>query len=187
MMKMTNDDLMGYVDGTLDAARLAQVEAHLRANAEDAQLASDMKMALGALHDWNEAEPIRASENFWPALRDKLPAQPGRGGMGAMTSRVGEWLWPRRSPLRLSVGVAALAAFIALAASFSGPQQAINTVSAKNLTPADEMFITQSVARHDAYVTVQSLGGGMSSLRSGDGRDGDGDGEDDSPDDGYTP
>ncbi len=186
-MKMTNDVLMDYVDGTLDAARLAQVEAHLRANAEDAQLASDMKMALGALHDWNEAEPIRASESFWPALRDKLPAQPGHGGVGAMTARVGEWLWPRRSPLRLSVGVAALAAFIALAASFSGPQQTINTVSAKNLTPADEMFITQSVARHNAYVTVQSLGGGMSSLRSGDGRDGDGDGEDDSPDDGYTP
>lgn len=186
-MKMTNEVLMDYVDGTLDAARLAQVEAHLRQNAEDAQMVSDMKMALGALHDWNESEPVHASANFWPALRDKLPAQPGRGGLGAMTSRAGEWLWPRRAPLRFSAGIAALAVFIALAASFLSPQQAVHTVSAKDLTPADMMFIRQSVARHDAYVTSQSLGGGMSSLRSGDGRDGDGDGEDDSPDDGYTP
>lgn len=185
-MKITNDVLMGYVDGTLDAARLAQVEEHLRTDAEDAQMVSDMKMALGALHDWNESEPVHASENFWPALRDKLPAQPGRDGLGTMTSRVGEWLWPRRAPLRFSAGIAALAVFIALAASFLSPQQAVNTLSAKDLTPADMTFIRQSVARHDAYVTSQSLGVGMSSLRSGDGRDSDGD-DDDGADEGYTP
>ncbi|HEX8235174.1 MAG TPA: hypothetical protein VF600_04400 [Abditibacteriaceae bacterium] len=179
MKKLHTDDMMAYVDGTLDPTRLAQVEAYLEHNAEDAAMLAEMKMALGALHEWDEAEPVRVSENFWPELRDKLPAAPPqRSWLRGTASQLGSWLWPSKSPLRLSARVAAVAVFVALLASFFAPKNATRPTIARDLTPADQAFIQQSMARHDAYVTSQSLGGGSTLLRSGDGRDADGDGDD---------
>ncbi len=179
MKKLSTDDMMAYVDGTLDPARLAQVEKYLESNAEDAALLADMKMALTELHAWDEAEPVRVSDNFWPELRDKLPeAPPKRNWLRGTASQLGSWLWPSNSPLRLSARVAAVAVFVALLASFFAPKNATQNSIARDLTPADQAFIQQSMARHDAYVTSQSLGGGSTLLRSGDGRDSDGDGDD---------
>jgi hypothetical protein len=82
--------------------------------------------------------------------------------------------------------VAAVVVFIALAASFFAPKNATTPLQA--LTPADQAFIQQSMARHDAYVTSQALGGGSTLLRSGDGRDSDGDGDDSDADaEDYSP
>jgi anti-sigma factor RsiW len=186
MNKLHTDDMMAYVDGTLDESRLAQVEEYLKTHAEDAALLADMKMALTELHAWDEAEPVRVSENFWPALRDKLPEAPKRNWLRGTTAQLGVWLWPSHSPLRLSARVAVIAAFIALAASFFAPKDATVSVQAGALTAQDQAFIQQSMARHDAYVTSQSLSGGSTLLRTGDGRDSDGDG-DDTDTDPYTP
>src|SRR4028118_2171409 len=118
-----------------------------------------MKLALTELHAWDEAEPVRVSDNFWPELRDKLPeAPPQRSWVRSTASQLGSWLWPSSSPLRLSARVAAVVVFIALAASFFAPKNATTPLQA--LTPADQAFIQQSMARHDAYATAQSLGGG---------------------------
>jgi len=186
MKKLTTDDMMAYVDGTLDPARLTEVEKYLESNAEDAALLADMKMALTELHAWDEAEPVRVSENFWPELRDKLPEAPKRNWLRGTASQFGAWLWPSNSPLRLSARVAAVVVFIALAASFFAPKNATTPLQA--LTPADQAFIQQSMARHEAYVTSQSLGGGSTLLRSGDGRDSDGDGDDSDADaEDYSP
>lgn len=185
MKKLKDDDMMQYLDGTLDAARLAEVEKYLQTDAEDARLLADMKLAMGALREWDEAEPVRVSDNFWPALRDKLPERPQRSWLRGASAQLGAWLWPAHSPLRLSARVAAIAVFVALAVSFLSPRQAVHNVQATDLTAADKMFIQQSLARHDAYVTSQSLSSALP-LRNSDGRDGDGDGEDDEGDD-YTP
>jgi len=184
-MKMTNELLMDYVDGTLDAARLAAVEAHLAKNAEDAEMVANMKMALGALHDWDAAEPVKASENFWPRLREKLPAQPPRSAFRGAASRIGEWLWPSHSPLRLSTRVAAVAVLIAMAFAMFSPKQATRRVVAVSppvLSQSDKMFIQQSVKRHSAYVSAAPA------MPTGDGANTDGDDEDDDTDGSdYTP
>lgn len=186
MKKLSNEDLMNYVDGTLDVARLAQIEEHLEASPEDAKLAADMKMALQALHEWDAAEPVQVSDDFWPALRDRLPEKPQRSWLRGTSAQVGEWLWPSHSPLRLSARIAVIAAFAAMAASFFLPQEARKeAVATPPLTSADKMFIQQSLDRHDAYVAVQPFTNPLS-LPSGDGRNADGD-DDDGEDDPYAP
>ncbi|HEX8832609.1 MAG TPA: zf-HC2 domain-containing protein [Abditibacteriaceae bacterium] len=186
MKKLSNEDLMDYLDGTLDPARLAKVEAHLAANADDAVLVADMKMAMGALNEWNEAEPVKVSPDFWVKVREQLPEHPTRSPLRALGAQLGAWLWPAHSPLRLSTRVAALAVFVAMAAALMSPKGAVHQVQA-DLSDADKMFIQQSVDRHSAYVAVQPLNSTLN-LPVGDGRDGDGDGEDgEGEDESYTP
>jgi len=181
-MKMTNELLMDYVDGTLDAARLAAVEAHLAKNAEDAEMVANMKMALGALHDWNDAEPVMASENFWPRLREKLPAQPPRSLFRSVGARMHEWLWPANSTLRLSTRVAAIAILVAMAVALFSPKGAQHRVEA--LTPSDKTFIEQAVKRHSAYVSSQPA---TAPALPGDGANTDGDDDDGDDNSDYTP
>jgi anti-sigma factor RsiW len=185
MKKVSNEDLMDYVDGTLDAARLVLVEEHLKASPEEAQLVAEMKLAMSALHEWNAAEPVRVAEDFWPKLRDRLPEKPQRSWWRGASAQMGEWLWPAHSPLRLSARAAVIAMVIAVAAWFFAPQPARRPVEATPLTVDDKAFIQQSLGRHKAYEMVQPLTGSMP-LTVGDGRDSDGDGEE-SDDEPYTP
>jgi anti-sigma factor RsiW len=187
MKKLSNEDLMDYVDGTLDAARLTLVEEHLKASPEEAQLVADMKLALSALHEWDAAEPVRVSDNFWPELRDRLPEKPHRSWWRGAAAQMGEWLWPAHSPLRVSARVAFVAMVMAVAAWFFAPQQAQRPIVAEEppLTTADMAFIQQSLRSHKAYDMVQPLNGSLP-LAIADGRDGDGDGED-TDDEPYTP
>lgn len=151
-MKISNEDLMNYVDGTLAQSQLPRVEEHLRTHPADAELVSEMKLAMQALHDWDAAEPVQVSENFWPRLRDKLPASPRR----SLWRKVGELVWPSQSRLGISVRAAAvvIAAILFMAASWFSPKQAVHTVSAN----ADDVFIQQSLRKHSAYVQSQPLG-----------------------------
>lgn len=174
-MKITNEVLMDYVDGTLDAGQIAAVEAHLASNPEEAALVADMKMAIGALQEWDEAEPVKVSEDFWPRLRDKLPAAPARNPLRRLGSQFAAWLWPSPTPMRVSARVAVLAVIFAMGAALFSPRQATHTATADSLTQADKMFIQQSMNRHSAYVSSQpavSL-----PITAGDGHNADGDGE----------
>ncbi|MBV9866816.1 MAG: zf-HC2 domain-containing protein [Abitibacteriaceae bacterium] len=161
MVKINNNDLVDYVDGTLDAARLAAVEAHLRTNAEDAELVSTMKMAQEALGEWDEVEPVKVSDDFWIKVREQLPEQPQRSWFRGALAQLGAWAWPAQSPLRLSMRVAAIAAIIALGAIFFAPQQDIHRgeTNQPRLTQDEKTFIQQSLDRHSAYVSSQPLSG----------------------------
>jgi len=157
MSKISTEELMDYLDGQLDGARGAAVEAYLRENAEEAQLIAEMKLASQALQDWDSTLPVQASENFWPQLRDKLPAQPGNSWMRRLgmkpqsTVKHHGWAMPT---LRLSIGAAVMAALIAMAVFMSAPQQSVTPAQA-DLTPEEEAFITQSLQRHEAYSVTQ--------------------------------
>ena len=182
-MKMTNELLIDYLDGTLDAAKREAVELHLQRNADDAAMVAEMRMAQTALQDWNAAEPVRASDDFWIKVRQQLPAKPGRS---SVTARVLNWLWPQQaSGFALPARVAALALFAAMAFALFSPQEATHQVQASNLSASDRAFITQSMQRHTAYDKAQSLRGFDASLS--DGRNGDGDGDDDDASDNYAP
>lgn len=186
MKKLSTDDMMRFVDGTLEPARQSEVDLYLQHNPEDAELLADMKMALGALHEWHEAEPVKVSEDFWPKLRDKLPERAGNGWLRNISHSLGEMLWPRRSPFQLSARAAAAAVLVALLISFFSPKGATNRVEAA-LSSADRQFIQQSLVQHRAYAAVQPMTGPAISLGDGRNQDGDdsGDGDDDS--DTYTP
>lgn len=183
--RLSNIDIMDYLDGTLEAARRAEVEEHLRVCAEDAELVAELKMAQIALHDWDQAEPVRVSDDFWPKLRAQLPEQPPRGWVHRLAAQAGAWLWPSQSRLGLSLRLAAVAVLLAIAVSFFAPQQARHRVVAKDLTPAERTFIQQSLDRHSNYVSSQPLGGPLQlapgatrgDVRSADRSDDDDDGE----------
>ena len=184
MKNLNNDELMDYVDGTLDAARMAAVEAHLKSHAEDAQLAADMKAALGVLKEWDEAEPVRVADDFWPKLRDKLPERPRRSWLRGTLAQLSGTLRP--TPSRLGWGAAFAALFIALGSFWFAPQKATHQVMADKLTPEEKTFIRQSLDRHGAYDSSQPLGASLP-LAGGDERSAEhGDNEDDDGED-YTP
>jgi anti-sigma factor RsiW len=156
MKKLSTDDMMHFVDGTLEPARQSEVDLYLQQNPEEAELLADMKMALGALHEWNEAEPVQVSEDFWPKLRDKLPERAGSGWLRNISHSLGEVLWPRRSPWQLSARAAAVAVLVALGISFFSPKGATPNAQAA-LSSAERQFIEQSLVQHRAYAAVQPM------------------------------
>jgi anti-sigma factor RsiW len=159
MKNLKETDIMDYLDGTLAPARMAEVEAHLRENAEDAQLVADLKMAQSALIDWDKAEPVQVSADFWPKLRDKLPAQAPRRSLWTQLSSM--FSMPQK--VAVSVGVAIAVAVAMLASGAFGPQQTKSVTFADRdkhtLTAEDRAFIERSIQRHDNYKVSQPLGG----------------------------
>ena len=207
MMKIRDEELLDYMNGTLDTSRRAQVETHLAEDAELCAMLAEMPLALAALRDWDESENAAAStRDLWPQIREQLPARAG-SSIGRMLPRptrksaastreaapqssLLSTLFPTRSPWKMSARIAAVAAFIALAALALSPRGSVQNVKAEKLTSAEQTFIQQSVQRHAAYETVRSvngaaIGGGIS---NGDGRSSDGDDEPDDPTDApYSP
>jgi len=165
--KLSEIELLDYMDDSLDAAHRGEVEEFLRTHAGDAEQVADMKLALAALHDWDESEPVRASDDFWPKLRDKLPDRPRRSWWRQMTAQArglfGESVAPLRlQPLRISMSAAVVAVFVAMAVFLFAPRQSVQTPYAANQIPPDaQQFITQSMARHQRYDSQQPLGGSL--------------------------
>lgn len=166
MKQMNPDEMIDYLEGTLSEARRAQVEAYLENNPEDRELINIMRESMAVLHELDEKEPVRASDDFWIKVRNGLPAQPPRR---SWTTQLGTWLWPVRR--QVSVGFAVIA--IALMATWFAPQQ--NQMPAvAGLSPEAEAFVQMSTQRHDAYVSSQPLNvnsaavGDASSSETGD-------------------
>lgn len=122
MKRLSDLEMMDYLDGTLAPDRLAAVEAHLASNAEDAELLADLKMAQGTLHEMS-AEPIVARDDFWQKVRMELPQPRKAAPAKSLLAQVGAWLWPAQSPMGMSLRVAVLAAFLAMIATWFGPLQ----------------------------------------------------------------
>ena len=129
MKRLSDLEMMDYLDGTLAPERLAAVEAHLAGNAEDAQLLADLKMAQSTLHEMS-AEPIQASDDFWQKVRVELPQPRKAAPSKSLMSQVGAWLWPSQSPMGMSMRVAVLAAFLAMMATWFGPNQVQRPIQA---------------------------------------------------------
>lgn len=149
--------MLDWLDGTLSDSRRTEVDVYLAQNGEDAQLLADMKDAMSALNDWNASETIAVNENFWPQLRDKLPAEPG-GGWSGQLARLGNWIAPRRE-WKLRAGVAVFATCAALMTLFFAPKNATNNAQAETRTLSldEKQFIQQSLVQHRTYAAVQPL------------------------------
>ncbi len=154
MKNLDSNEVMAYLDGSLDTAHRAQVEAHLAQHAEDRALVMQMRAAMDALHALDELEPVRASDDFWMKVRDNLPDKAPRR---SWTTQLGAMLWPQTSRTAMALRVAVIAGIVALAGQWFAPQQSIDT--ARALPPEAEMFIKMSTQRHKAYVSSQPLAG----------------------------
>ena len=182
-MKLDANEMMDYFDGTLDDARRTKVEAHLAADAEDRELVALMRASMSALHDLDEREPVRASDDFWIKVRNGLPSSPPRRSFWAQLTGA---LWPQpgvsASRAGLSLRVAVVAGIIALMGVWFAPQQSQQPAIATDLPPDAEMFIKMATDRHKAYVSSQPLNGApVGDVTSGETGD-----EDDEPG-GSTP
>jgi len=169
MKRLDSNEIMNYLDGTLDEAHRAQIEEHLAANAEDRELVDTMRVAMTALHDLDAIEPVRASDDFWMKVRDNLPAQAPRR---SWTTQLGNLLWPQTSRLAVSFRVAAVVVVLALASLWFAPQQTTSIQAGNDLSPDAKAFIQMSSKRHQAYVSSQPLAGApvgdMASAETGD-------------------
>ena len=154
MKNLDSNEIMAYLDGSLDTTQRAQVEAHLAQHAEDRALVTQMRAAMDALHALDELEPVRASDDFWMKVRDNLPDKAPRR---SWTTQLGAMLWPQTSRRAMALRVAVIAGIVALAGQWFAPQQVIPTATA---IPQDALsFIQASSQRHKAYVSSQPLAG----------------------------
>jgi anti-sigma factor RsiW len=134
MKRLSDTEMVDYMDGTLSPEKAAAVEAHLAQHSGDAQLLADLKEAQAALYALEAAEPVRASDDFWLKVRAELPQE--RVAKKSLMAQVGAWLWPSQSPMGMSLRVAAVAALLAMFATIFGPAQTQPTVMAKKNAPA---------------------------------------------------
>lgn len=159
MKRLSNEQIMDYLDGTLSAAERARVESHLTNNAEDAATVRELQFALNAVQEWHADDEMRASENFWPNLRDNLGPCPKRSWWSSLLKGAAPQTAPRAN-WGLGAAFAAIALAIAMGAMMLAPQNA--STPAVAITSADQAFITQSAAKHEAYVTSQAAPGDTS-------------------------
>lgn len=164
--RMTNEQIMDYLDGTLDATEMARVENHLKASAEDAQLVAELRFALGAAKEWHQSEPMQVGENFWPKLRDNLGPAPQRSVWSQFKNQVAGAFGPSRAT-KLSFGAALAVIALAASALLFSPQNATNKAVA-DISAADKIFIQQSLQKHEAYLQIQPAPGDASTLETGE-------------------
>ncbi len=171
MNRLSNEQIMDYLDGTLDTAQKSQVETHLAGHTEDAQLVAELRFALSAAKEWHASEPMQVSENFWPTLRDNLGPAPKRSAWSQLKNQIAGAFGPSRAT-KLSFGAAFAVIAIAGSALLFSPKNATHQAAATNkLSAADQAFIKQSVQKHELYVQNQPAPGDVSSLESGDDED----------------
>lgn len=164
MNRLSNEQIMDYIDGTLSPSELLRVEEHLKSHAEDAQMVAELRFAMGAARQWHESEPLQVSANFWPQLRDNLGPAPQRSAWSKLKNQVAGAFGPSRA-MRLSLGAAFAVIAIAASALLFSPQN--STPQAVALSDADKTFIQQSVQKHEAYVQSQPVPGDASNFETG--------------------
>ena len=167
MNRLTNEELMEYLDGALSDKETARVEAHLQINAEDAALVEELQFAQTELRAWHEEEPMQVGDNFWPALRDNLGPAPKRSAWSGLKNGLAG-VFGASPVTRLSVGAAMAAIVLALGAFFFAPQNAVQPLQADNaISQSDKDFIQRSMARHQAYNLVAPVAGDGASAETG--------------------
>ena len=166
MKRLSNEQIMDYLDGTLNATERAQIETHLKTNAEDAATVRELQFALSATSDLRDAEPLRVSENFWPRLRDNLGPAPKRSWWSSLLKGAAPQAAPR-AKWGLGAAFAAIALALAMGAMMLAPQNASTPAVATDMTSADIAFAQQSVQKHEAYVTSQAVPGDTSARETG--------------------
>ena len=162
MTRLSNEQIMDFLDATLSPEEMARIESHLDSNTEDRELVEELRFATQSLHDFNVAEygaePMRVGENFWPELREKLGPAPKRGFFRQLVKSF-NGAGAAKPAVRFSFGAAFAALVIALGALMFAPKNATAPVQADVMTQADLNFVQQSLKQHESYVKAPPVVG----------------------------
>jgi anti-sigma factor RsiW len=166
MTRLTNEQIMDFLDNACTPEERARIEAHLEKNQEDAELVNELRFAMNAAQDWHQSEPVQVSENFWPKLRDNLGPAPSRGMLSSFQKSMRQ-MFGTSPASRLSLGAAMAAVVVAMGIFLFAPQNAQQPVMANQPTAQDMAFIQQSVQQHKEFVATSPVAGDVSSLETG--------------------
>lgn len=167
MKRLSNEQIMDYLDGTLGASERAHIESHLASHAEDAATVRELQFAMSAAQSWHAEDEMRVSENFWPNLRDNLGPCPKRSWWSNLLKGAAPAPVAPKAKWGLGAAFAAVALAIAMGAMMLAPQSATTPAVATKITTADEAFIKQSAQKHEAYVTSQAAPGDTNARDNG--------------------
>jgi len=166
MTRLSNEQIMDFLDGVLSPDEIARVESHLEHSPDDRALVDEMRFATQSLRDFDSLEygnePLRASENFWPQLREKLGPPPKRGffrGLWKSFNSAGA----SKPAVRYSFGAAFAALVLALGFFMAAPRNSTQSANAE-MTQSDKQFIAQSLKQHETYVQSAPIAGDVSAL-----------------------
>lgn len=169
MTRLSNEQIMDFLDGALSPEEMASIESHLDTNADDRALVEELRFATQSLHDFNAmeygTEPLRVSDNFWPELRGKLGPAPKRGFFRQLAKSF-NGVGAAKPAVRYSFGAAFAALVLALGALMFAPKNAQTPVVA-DITKADQAFIQQSLKQHETYVQTAPVAGDVSAVENG--------------------
>jgi len=168
MTRLSNEQIMDFLDGVLSPEEMARVESHLKNSPEDRALVDEIRFATQSLRDFDTLEygqePLRVSENFWPHLRDNLGPAPKRGffrGLWKSFNSAGA----SKPVARYSVGLAMAGLVVAMAAFMFAPRNSTPSIQAA-MTQSDRQFVQQSLKQHETYVQSAPVAGDVSALDS---------------------
>ncbi len=170
MTRLSNEQIMDFLDGTLSPQENARIESHLEHSPEDRELVDELRFATQSLHDFNTleygAEPLRVSDNFWPELRGKLGPAPKRGFFRQL-SKSFNGAGASKPAVRYSFGAAFAALALALGMLMFAPKNAQSPVVAGQMTQADKNFVQQSLKQHETYVQSAPVAGDVAAAENG--------------------
>jgi anti-sigma factor RsiW len=165
MTRLTNEQIMDFLDNACTPEERARIESHLKINQEDADLVNELRFAMTTAKDWHDSEPVQVSENFWPKLRDNLGPAPSRGILSSLQKSVRQ-MFGTSPASRLSLGAAMAAIVLAMGVFLFAPQNAQQPAVA-DMTAQDMAFVQQSVKQHEAFVATSPVAGDVSTLETG--------------------
>jgi anti-sigma factor RsiW len=168
MTRLSNEQIMDFLDGTLSPEEMARIESHLDSNNEDRELVEELRFATQSLHDFNVAEygaePMRVSENFWPELRENLGPAPKRSFFRSLVKSL-NGAGAAKPTVRYSFGAAFAALVLALGMLMFAPKNAQQPALA-GMSPADKTFIQQSLKQHESYVQAAPVAGDVDAVET---------------------
>ncbi len=138
--------LLSEPDGTLDAAGLAQLEAHVAGCPDCRRQRAQLAAAAASLKQTSAAFPVPSAPQEWLTLRNRLRGEQQAGGGGTAGSRW--WFW--------GIRVAALGAAAAIACiAYLRPPFSASTATGKPLARA-EFVRADNAASTLVYVDQES-------------------------------
>ncbi|RYX84887.1 hypothetical protein EON83_08070 [bacterium] len=168
MTRLSNEQIMDFLDGTLSPQERAHIESHLDSNPEDRELVEELRFATQSLHEFNVAEygsePMRVGDNFWPELREKLGPAPKRSFFRSLVKSL-NGMGAAKPTMRYSFGAAFAALVLALGMLMFGPKDTQRPAMA-DLTAADQTFIQQSLKQHESYVSTAPIAGDVDAVET---------------------
>ncbi len=161
-------DLSAYVDGELDAARGAEVEAHVTACSACAALLADLRGLMGAAASMEDRGP---QADLWPAIRRRIEAGGARvvpleQGARLHRARRFSFTWTQLAAASVAlVVIGGGAVWLAVSGRTALPGGAPATVAERASAPAGEVSLAADFADETYSAAIEDLHAALEASR----------------------